>query len=457
MELTTSSEPSRELNPSRARRRDASDLRAVQPARIDAAHLERYCFLADDEHLDDLTSLLAKVRSEDRSVRRQHGTGWARDLEVKVEVAQPSFWRQPELNVALTDALDYLTGDRWSLKFVKRRRGRKSSQAHLVEAPDQPRVFMPFSNGLDSVAIAHELQSSDPSLELVLVNVRAKDKPTNWANLGRPSGRPFKALQVTSFSPDPHHAESTFRSRPFLFDLLAGYGAARAQPAHVVIPENGQGSLGGSLVPLGAEAPHRSCHPAFTARLTRIVELITREAVRYEHPALFRTKGQVLKDFDLRLRSQPRDWLTHRSCSHDARHASKGKQAMHCGACGNCLLRRVSLLWAGVQDNTRYAAEDLHAASLREAFASEVPKNLRSLTDLALNSVRSMHRMANLADEMSGLRVQAEVAALVRGLGEPVEVVENKMESFLKQHQIEWYQFLDFCGPKSWVAQLSKI
>lgn len=96
-------------------------------------------------------------------------------------------------------------------------------------------------------------------------------------------------------------------------------------------------------MPLGAEAPHRSCHRAFTARLSRVIELVTGTTVKYQHPALFRTKGQVLKDLKHHMGTQSCDWLAHRSCSHDARHASKGRQAMHCGACGNCLLRRVSL------------------------------------------------------------------------------------------------------------------
>lgn len=147
------------------------------------------------------------MRAVDRSVRRHHSKGWARELEVRVEVAQPQFWRKPELNYALIDALNFLTGDTWCFKFVKSQQRHKPSQEHLIDAPNQQRVFMPFSNGLDSVAIAHELRALDSDLELVLVNVKAKDRPTNWKNLGRPSGRPFKTLQVTSFSPDPHHAE----------------------------------------------------------------------------------------------------------------------------------------------------------------------------------------------------------------------------------------------------------
>lgn len=186
-----------------------------------------------------------------------------------------------------------------------------------------------------------------------------------------------------------------------------------------------------------------------------MIGLITGHDVRYMHPALFRTKGQVLHGL-ARLKPNAGEWLVHRSCSHDARHASQDGRFMHCGVCGNCLLRRVSLLWAGVQDSTRYRAGDLSAETLNGAFAGSLPKGFKSVADLAFNSVRSMHRLANLADDVRSLRVQAEVAGLARGLGERVPEVNEKMEVFLKQHQAEWQAFLRFCGPKSWVAQLAE-
>ena len=428
---------------------------AVHSPRIDAHHLERYCFKADDRLLADTTSLLAAVRTADRVNLRQHSKGWRRDLRVKVEVDTPAFWANPERKAAIADALQYLTGDSWSFRFVRRRGPHGPAQRQLLSPPPHQRVFMPFSNGLDSVAIAHELREANPGLEMVLVNFRAKDKLTKWENLGKTDAQRLQSVQVAVYSPDPHHAESTFRSRPFLYDLLAGYGAAVSQPAYVVIPENGQGSLGGSLVPLGAEAPHRSCHPGFTSRLSRVIGAITGEDVRFEHPALFRTKGQVLHGL-AQLRPRADEWLSHRSCSYDARHASQGGKFMHCGVCGNCLLRRMSLHWAGVADGTDYRARDLRALALQDAFPEGAPRNLRSAADLALTSARSMQRMAGLADRLQNMRVRSEVAAIAQGLSEPIEVVSDMMESFLKQHQTEWQEFLGFCGSKSWVAQLAE-
>lgn len=429
---------------------------AKDATRIDASHLQRYCFTSHDEVLEDLTSVISAVRTADRSIVRHHTKGWARELAITAPVSDLKLWRSPEVTRALADTLGFLTADRWSFKFTYRKpRKGEPRQDHLVEPPPQFRVFMPFSNGLDSFAIAKELRAASASLELVLVNVRAKDKPTNWSNLGRKKTLDFHTVEVAAYADEPHRAELTFRSRPFLYDLLAGYGAAIAQPARVVIPENGQGSLGGSLVPLGAEAPHRSCHPGFTSRLATLIHLLTKTEVKFDHPALFLTKGQVLAGLAKRDTNVAQWLATHRSCSYDARHSSSGKKVMHCGVCGNCVLRRVSLQWAGVTDSTVYRAKDLTATTFEKSFPAGEPHNVKANRDLALNSVRSMQRLADLATNPRAVRVGAEVAALTRGLNEPIKTVREKMEAFLTQHRREWEPFVESCGRKSWVADFA--
>ena len=129
---------------------------------------------------------------------------------------------------------------------------------------------------------------------------------------------------------------------------MAAYGAAMSGAHRVLVPENGQGSLGGSLVPLGIEAPHRSCHPGFTTRLGRFVFSLTGHEVGFEHQALFMTKGQVLSSL-VKIQSNSSEWLAaHPSCTYDARHAHDGGRKVHCGVCGNCLLRRLSVHAAGI-------------------------------------------------------------------------------------------------------------
>ena len=222
-----------------------------------------------------------------------------------------------------------------------------------------------------------------------------------------------------------------------------------------MIPENGQGSLGGSLVPLGAEAPHRSCHPGFTSRLANLIRLLTKTEVKFDHPALFLTKGQVLASLAKRDTDVARWLATHRSCSYDARHSSCEKKVMHCGVCGNCVLRRVSMQRTGVTDTTEYRARDLHATTFEKSFRAGVPHAVNANRDLALNSIRSMQRLADLATNPRAVRVEAEIAALTRGLNEPIKNVREKMEAFLNQHRKEWEPFVESCGPKSWVADFA--
>lgn len=124
--------------------------------------------------------------------------------------------------------------------------------------------------------------------------------------------------------------------------------------------------------------------------------------------------------------------------------------------CGNCLLRRVALQWTGIQDTTAYRATDLTATTFQGSFRGTVPRIHKSNHDVALNSIRAMQRMADLANSPQNTRVTTEVASLSRALGEPIQEVRTKMELFLKQHQAEWSKFLDECGPQSWVAHLAR-
>lgn len=425
--------------------------------RIEADHIQRYCFVEGDRLQDDLEAVLAAVRMVDRACNRQHSKGWARALTVEVPVYDLGKWQSAEVMSTLTDALQYLTGDRWHFNFKQRKaQFSNSGQAHVVALPAQERLFMPYSNGLDSFALANQIQGGSSIAELILVNVQSAQQLTKWKNLGRARDKDLHTVQVAAFFKEPHRTEPTFRSRPFVYDMLAGYGAALAQPAKIVIPENGQGSLGGSLVPLGDEAPHRSCHPGFTSRLTRLIHALTNVTVQFEHPALFLTKGQVLAQLASQNPSSD-GWLAeHRSCSYDARHSSQDKKSLHCGVCGNCLLRRVALQWAGVEDTTGYRAADLTATSFEGSFLGAVPRIHKSNHDVAFNSIRAMQRMADLAVNPKNTRVPTEIASLSRALSAPIQEVRTKMEHFLQQHHTEWTQFLKKCGPKSWVADLAR-
>ncbi|WP_133295642.1 hypothetical protein [Burkholderia reimsis] len=425
---------------------------------IQAGLLHEVCFTEVSPLSCDLTVLLGAVKYADRSVRRKHGNGWARQLRLTVPVYELATWRRDEVASALMDALQYLTGDAWQFYFVKRKRKpAQSGQRPLLDSPDRRRVFIPFSHGLDSFAQSQLLRTGDTEMDVIPVHLRSGSVEGTLKSIGRLAKHRLVPIPVSARVSERSHSEQSFRTRPFLYDGLAAYAAVLSGGGEVVIPENGQGSLGGSLVRLGAEAPHRSCHPGFTTRLGRFFKHLSGRDVTFVHPALFQTKGQVLGKL-LQVQPDSQTWLAeHPSCSYDARHANRNRKKVHCGVCGNCLLRRMSLHAANIADTTDYKVTDLHAKSLEQAMVED-DKLLTpgAYHDIARNAARSMQRLADLAGAGARYRVAAEAASLAEYLGRSQSEVRGALDQMLEQHSREWTGFLEYNGMSSWAAQLAR-
>jgi hypothetical protein len=425
---------------------------------IQTGLLHEACFTEVNELSHDLAIVLGAVKCADRSITRQHARNWARRLALSIPVYELETWRDPKVVASLIDTLQYLTGDVWQVKFVKRRKKMKVvGQSFLFEPTKEQRALVPYSHGLDSFAQTELLRSTDATLDIIPVHLRASRTDGNLKPKRRVPKGEVMTVPVSASIFEPKHAELSFRSRPFLFDGLAAYAAVLLKGGQVLVPENGQGSLGGSLVRLGAEAPHRSCHPGFTTRLRKFFMNLTGVEVGFFHPALYRTKGQVLKD--LKAIVQNSDvWLKdHPSCSYDARNANRGGKLVHCGVCGNCLLRRVSLHAAGIDDKTPYKFANVNATTLQESLESgDSVKSMAALEDVARNSIRSMQRLSEISLASVDYRVSAEIEGLARYQACAVSEVRDALRGMLEQHRHEWTSFLQHCGNTSWVTQRAR-
>lgn len=427
---------------------------------IDTRLLHDYCLERPTDFTHDLMTVVSAVRSADKEVRRIPSEGWSRRLEVEVPVFDHSLWRAPETIDALEETLSYLTGDTWNFRFTARRRKFKDAQqCYLAIRPDVRTCFLPYSHGLDSYAQLRLLQSTDPNIFAVCVYADTRQMSGGWkAFCAQTKGQSVRALRVPLRFDDPKHSERSFRTRPFIYYLLSAYGAMTVGGSEVLIPENGQGSLGGSLAPLGSEAPHRSCHPGFTKRLSGLFNQLTGHKVRFNHPALFHTKSEVLSQL-LRVESDGPAWMAeHWSCSHDQRHSSHMHKRIHCGVCGNCILRRSAALLAGIRESEPYKFSNLHSPTMKSALLADTakPRAMRAFEDLASNGVRSMQRLADLAGSPDDIRVWSEAASLADALDTDVSETRTSLLRFLTTHAKEWNAFLGVCGPDSWVAGMAR-
>lgn len=423
---------------------------------VTASLLEEYCFAMPQDVGYDLMTIVGAVKYADRAFTRHHGQGWSRSLKVQVPVFDKALWQRADVTEALEGCLTFLTGDKWKFACTQRRK-KPPSHGHLAGLTHgTSHAFIPYSHGLDSYAQLKLLEEREENTTPVCVFTSNTGRDKTWKALCRDKPRgDVKPIPIPIIVPKIPHPEPTFRTRPFLYYSMAAYGAILAGSHRVIIPENAQGSLGGSLITMGYECKHRSCHPAFTQKLRVFLEKVTGARVQFEHPELFRTKAEVLADL-ARRRDDTDEWLLeHWSCSHDQRHSSFDHKHVHCGVCGNCLLRRMSVDAIHINDPTEYLFSDLSKTTIEESAVKTV-KAIQSFMDIAGNGIRSMQRLADLADTPERATIWAEVAAIAKAMDGTAGDIHSQLMRMLNRHKSEWSTFVEKCGRDSWVSRIAK-
>jgi hypothetical protein len=242
----------------------------------------------------------------------------------------------------------------------------------------------------------------------------------------------------------PKH-EQSYRSRPFVFFSFAGIGAFVAAAEAIVVGESGQGALGPPLIPYGGEWPFRSTHPGFIARMETYLGLVFGQAVHFEQPQLWRTKGEVLKQ--LRDRNLLGRWEETRSCS--VRPANRHGAAT-CGICGGCLLRTLALHSAGLASKQTESAFDLWSSGAVARDGKDMTLPERHMV------VRSFGTMAELARLTGSPDGHAAIEFEGRLLGDPDPVkAQEKLEDLITRHAAEWSDFVENIPNNGWANAIA--
>jgi 7-cyano-7-deazaguanine synthase in queuosine biosynthesis len=425
---------------------------------IDAGALSAYCFRELPRRADDLVAITAGVAFADRTVARQAALMWRRSLELSVPVHDVDFWRRPEISASLQDLLTLLTGDTWTLSFYRRRKGTPTElQEPLPLAHGAEPVVMPFSDGLDSLAGARLTAVREAEAPLILVTAgQRNDADREWRERYLNARRyrlvlPFRFLNTQS---GHRFRESSYRTRALVYSVMAGIAAHLSGATRIVYAESGQGSLGPWLVPVGNEAPDVRMHPLFTRRVAAFLAIVLETPLKFEHPYLWQTKGETLRELvELELTD---DWNKTRSCARDARHMSVDGQHMQCGVCAGCLLRRQSLLAAGLDETSEtspYFWNDLKARTLTGASFDKHRTTTLDDERQAVCGFLSLSQLSDLAHPNSCAQVAELANQLADTLGETETKANAKLERLLDAHRAEWKSFLDRLGPDSFLAR----
>jgi 7-cyano-7-deazaguanine synthase in queuosine biosynthesis len=313
--------------------------------------------------LDDLVELAIVVHTADRVIRRgqlresNNGLPWQRCFKIQLPVDDPDRWSQPGITQRLTEALGFLTEDRWEFSFYPHRQRRRSSPVQRVLFPPEGLVAAThFSGGLDSLAgLALQLAQDNPTRIVAvtcstnsrllkrqrqLLRALHKNVPTRLSPLIIPTGL---HQQGKSYNLN----ERSQRGRGFLFNVLGSVAALMAGTRELLVFENGIGSinLAFSEAQLGAQSS-RATHPIALRKIELFLQALLGTKVHLRLPYLYTTKGQLCS----RLRLTRFAALATQSISCDGFPPRLVGQEQ-CGVCTSCLLRRQALFSSGYTED----------------------------------------------------------------------------------------------------------
>lgn len=387
----------------------------------------------------DMLVLCAAIELADRRWKRP--LGWCRTLEVTVPVIDLKSWRKPEVLKSLHGVLNHLTGDTWRFSFVEAKNRALIGSRQIPLSFGNTKTFaLAYSDGLDSRAVSALSGDQDEALCIRIGGKRQRRKTGDsyFTHI------PFNVQGYRGH-------ESSFRSRSFKFAAVAAIAAQLSSVARIVVPESGQGALGPVLLPLHNIYPDYRNYPTFFRKMELFIAALLGYQGEFEQPRLWSTKGQTLQAFlDIPGKTERHLTSTH-SCWQSRRVVNVGGRKQ-CGLCAACLLRRVSLHAAGVNEaQDAYVVSDL-TTTVASVALSIIPQKADRDIMVEYGSVGARHlqHLAELASlPEDALRIHA--SQIGAAIGESTEETLTKLRTMLGTHAVEWRAFLSAQGEKSFL------
>lgn len=427
-------------------RKGRTELELGRDVNFSTVGLESYAFAKWEPVIYDAMVLAAAIEYGDKIIKRPL-SGWTRRISLRIPVHDPNRWTSPNVANALQDVIEFLTGDYWDLDFVRRSKAATSPQQTYLSLPVHTKAVIPYSDGMDSRAVAGILSKSYGDS---LVRVRIGSK--NWDRLLEKGRRePFAAVPYT-VPCKKGNREPTSRSRGFKFTLISCIAAYLSDAEEIVIPESGQGAIGPALITVGHGYPDYRNHPLFARRMEKFINALLGTQIRFVFPRIWKTKGETLREF-VSL-SEGSNWESTRSCWQGNNWSSINGKLRQCGVCAACILRRVSVHAANlVEKPDCYITTDMSAATFDEAIDSEFTKQNKAFREYAIGGVLHMDHLADMAKTEASHYVKRHALQLAPALDLSCEDAEIRLTALLRRHAEEWRNYLDSLGAHSFVKK----
>ena len=385
--------------------------------------------------LADLLEIAAYVYAADSSTPRTGWSdgnsteNWSRDFTFVIPVRDLVFWRRSEVTDLLVKLLRFLDNDDFSFDFRPMPQ-QQGVQGYLdIGTEDWPfydveRVIM-FSGGLDSLAGTVETAHRGERFVLVshrpvtLLDKRQRDL---FGKLKEAYGDRMTRIPVWVNKDSKIKGEYTQRTRSFLFSALGTVVAASIRAKGVRFFENGIVSLNWPMADEALQArTSRTTHPTSLFYFTKLYSLVLdRPDFIVDNPFVFKTKAEVISLLADKGRAE---LIGHTcSCAHTGPYKQKGQQ--HCGACSQCIDRRIAAIAAGQEE---YDLEEDYAV---DVFTG--PRKMGYEQSMGVQYIRHSLALSQMTAEQIAQDFNLELSRAVRhSLGNRSE----NAQKFIEMHQ----------------------
>ncbi len=310
----------------------------------------------------DLLEIAAYVYCADQSRPRggntfpMDGLNWYRQFELSIPVRRPGIWGDGKISYKMAELLRFMANDDYQFTF--RKLEADFPRETYFEFDDGAPWFKPdsillFSGGLDSLTGAvEELQG--PNRKVLLVSHRPVgkiDKPQRdlVADLKSRFGADDRIFHIPVWinKESGLTKDANQRSRSFLYASIAAAIASMVGSKEIKFYENG---IVSSNLPISDQViearASRSTHPKTLRLMSELFSTIFGSDFKVTNPFFHKTKSDVLQS--LKEYNCQEIIKNSRSCT---RTISSTRLHTHCGACSQCIERRLAVLYNGLEDS----------------------------------------------------------------------------------------------------------
>ena len=343
----------------------ANRLEVAQGFWLDGTAVSRTVFEALPAQSADLLEVALAAYTADRLSTRVYDNkaSGQRSFQIRIGVREPAIWNDDTVTDDLRQLLNWVSGDDWNFEFVKRKADftLAESEKYLFGVPlHEPVAVSLFSGGLDSLAglAQHALQR--PAGTRVLVSGITNNRPLNAqknqikrikvALKHRLANHQLRirhvAVRFRINNPFKKREEKSQRTRSVVFLALGAATAFQANTNTLWVYENGLGALNLPLneTQLGVDN-YRGVHPRSLRMASELFEKVLGRKIHIENPCLFETKAEMCEH----LKSVHLVEAIAETVSCDS-YPIRIPDQPQCGFCTSCILRRMSIHAAGLDD-----------------------------------------------------------------------------------------------------------